>query len=515
MIFLRDKERITEMMKRIFAVLLLGCLLCLALAGCGKSDLEKSQSYMDNHPLKEKKLYSVSFCLVTDDAIDPFVLTGMQKAFNEYSEANYNIHVEFTNKTATQYATWLENEFKRVETAHAARLDAEAAAAANPTPAVPGSSGSGSLGSDIRDVYPEIAEDQFDIIYIADYSMLSSLVRAGRLRDLTAEMNSKEYRLIKKQMTESFFDKSVLGGKIYAVPNCRVMSNYKYMRINVEKAKEFNYLFKENFTDSSSTNMLSDVLTNKGYDAEDYIQKNKTGELLCNYNYRYVLEEDGAWWVYASANEQLPKIKQSDLMNGMLAITSYAYVDNNGTNATTEDDVCPAVRILYAINTERALHTILQYGVPGLTYNLKTVVDDEGNKTTVVSIPDDADYTYNVDPKYTGNIFSLYPTEEEYENNTQYGNRMQNIETVITKDIFALSAVSSTEGCTATVNASFGKVGETVTFTATPAEGYHFVKWYVMLEDTPDVLSTNAVYQHEVESSDIEITAEFAADGAE
>ena len=101
------------MMKRVFAVLLLVCIFCLALAGCGKTDLEKSEDYMQSHPLKEKKLYSISFCLVSDAAIDPVVLTGMQAEFNRYTEANYNIHVEFVNKTAAEYAAWLSQEGRR------------------------------------------------------------------------------------------------------------------------------------------------------------------------------------------------------------------------------------------------------------------------------------------------------------------------------------------------------------------------------------------------------------------
>ena len=73
--------------------------------------------------------------------------------------------------------------------------------------------------------------------YIANYDMLASLVRAGRLRDLTAELTSNDYRLIKKHMTEKFFEASKLAGKFYAVPNCRVMADYKYLRVNVAKAQ--------------------------------------------------------------------------------------------------------------------------------------------------------------------------------------------------------------------------------------------------------------------------------------
>ena len=554
------------MMKKILAVLLLGCLLCLALAGCGKTDLEKSKQYMDEHPLAEKKLYSVSFCLVSDAAIDPVVLSGMQAEFNRYTETNYNIHVEFVNKTASEYAAWLETKFASVEAAYAVReaakaemneakkvveqltetatesekitasanyyallasyrvtigkwtaevaaevkgyTDAALAAVANgdvkegkkavnaaANAIAVHSSSSGSIGSDVREVYPEITDDQFDIIYIENYAMLSSLVRAGRLRELTEDLNSKDYRLIKKQMAEKFFEGAKIGGRIFAVPNCRVMADYKYLRVNVEKANYYNYRFQKEITDYTSTSMLRQAITNEGGDFNDYVQNALAG----GYNYRNELAEDGAWWVYASANEQLPQINQSDLMNGMLAVTAYTYVDDGGTVLTTADDYYPAVKILYAINSEPALHTVLQYGVPGMTYTLKTVGD---NQIVVEKL--DLGYTYDVDVKYTGNVFSLYPTEKEYNEGAARADRTQTAETVIARDVFSMAATSSTEGCIAEPNAPFGKIGETVTFTATPAEGYRFVKWYLkgVDGDPDDDRSESAVYQHVVLKGD-------------
>lgn len=558
------------MMKRVFAVLLLVCIFCLALAGCGKTDLEKSEDYMQSHPLEEKKLYSISFCLVSDAAIDPVVLTGMQAEFNRYTEANYNIHVEFVNKTAAEYAAWLETKFTSVEAAYAVRTAAKAEMneakkvveqltdsstdgeritananyyallaayrvtigkwTADVSAAVKGhtdaalaavangeikgakselnaalevitanSTSTGSIGSDIREVYPEITEDQFDIIYIENYEMLFSLVRAGRLRELTDDLNSKDYRLIKKQMTEKFFEGARIDGRIFAVPNCRVLADYKYLRVNVEKANYYNYRFQKEITDYSSTSMLRQAIDNEGSNSDDYVQRNLAG----NYNYRNELAEDGAWWVYASVNEQLPQINQSDLMNGMFAITSYTYVDDGGTVLTTDDDYYPAVKILYALNSEPALHTVLQYGAPGMTYSLKTVVGANGEKQTIVE-KIDGGYTYNVDVKYTGNIFSLYPTEEEYNNGTQKGNQTQTTETVITRNVFGMKATSSTEGCTAGPDVPFGKTGETVTFTATPAEGYRFVQWYLkgVDGDPDDIRSTDAVYHHVVAKGD-------------
>ncbi len=574
------------MIKRIFAVLLLGCMLCLVFAGCGKTSLEKSQDYMNMHPLEEDKLYSVSFCLVSDAAIDPVVLSGMQAEFNRYTESNYGIHVEFTNVTAAQYAAWLEQKFTAVEAAHAVRVAEEAevnaakaeyervlkledaktidkltaalnyyvanaaylaktenwseetaseinahldaardALAQNKTTtasnelnsadwlirlAKAGGKNSGSIGSDIREVYPEIRDDQFDIIYIESYEMLSSLIRAGRLRDMTEDLNSKDYRLIKKQMTEKFFEASKLGGKIYAVSSCRVLANYHYMRVNVAKANEANYSLKKELSDYDSTSMLRERITADGGNITDYIQNDVQGD----YNYRTTLEEDGAWWVYASVTSQLPLIKQTDLMNGMLAVTSFTYVDDGGTKLTQEDDFCPAIKLLYALYSEKALHTVLQYGQLGLTYALDTV--ENGNeKATVVEKITTTGYTYDVDPKYTGNSFSLYPTREEYENGTQNANKIQNSETRITTEIYSVDVASTNEGCTAAVSSGFGKVGETVTLTATPAEGYKFVHWFIKGEDgeEDDIKSTSAEYAYTIIAANVTITAQFEAIG--
>ena len=479
------------MMKRVFAVLLLGCLLCLALAGCGKTDLDKSQDYLDSHPLKEKSLYSVSFCLVSDELIAPEALSGMQDHFNRYTEANYNIHVEFTNVKASEYAAWLDEKFTAVEEAYEAAADRAAELEAQYQEYIKNGDNqaaaalieeargaNGNLGSDIRDVYPEILPYQFDLIYIQDYNMLSSLVEARRLRDLYPELTSVDYRLIKKNMTERFFDAATLNDTIYAVPNCRVMANYSYLRVNAEKAKSLNQI-ESMLSTYSSTRYLRAGIQELGDDPADFVQRNLVGD----YAYRETLAEKDAngnatWWVYSSADEQRPTINQTDLFKGAFAVTSYAVVDGKNPQ-TTDDDFCPAVKILYEIDTNPALHTILQYGIPGMTYTLKQVA--EGGKTaTVVSKINDTGFTYEIDPKYTGNLFSLYPTEEEFAAGAQDNARRQNEDTIVKKEIYGVTVtVKQPEGagCTASANRPFTKLTETVSVSATPAKGYVFKQW--------------------------------------
>ena len=555
------------MMKKVVAVLLLGCMLCLALAGCGKTDLQKSQEYMDSHPLQEKKLYSVSFCLVSDEAIDASLLSGMQESFNRYAEENYNIHVEFTNVTAAEYGDWLDARFEEVAAASAARKTAEeaasaalatyveiakegtavevyaalaaysaavaaayagavpdvadaasaaaeaatyaeeaaaaaakedqeatfqaamsASAAASAAAQAAGYAGAGSLGSDVRKVYPQIGRDQFDIIYIADYDSLCELVEAGRLRNLYGELTGKDYRLIKKSMTEHFFNCAILNETLYAVPNCRVMAKYKYMRVNAEKAIALNYPLESCFTDYQSTTILQAGIKALGEEPADYVQRTLIGD----YAERFALAEDGAWWVYSTETEQRPAINQTDLFNGALAVTSFAYVDDNGTKLTQEDDFCPAVKILYEIDSDPALHTILQYGVPGITYNLKTAESGD-RKGTVVSLLE-TEASYRVDKKYTGNSFSLYPTEEEFAANAQEYDRRQNADTTVKQNIYDVNVTidqPKDAQCAVTISRPFAKNNQKVLLTAVPAEGYEFKEWTVGTTDENEAMTEN------------------------
>ena len=159
-------------------------------------------------------------------------------------------------------------------------------------------------------------------------------------------------------------------------------------------------------------------------------------------------------------------------------MTSYAVVDGMNTQ-TTDDDFCPAVKILYEIDTNPALHTILQYGVPGMSYTLKQVA--EGGKTaTVVSKINDTGFTYEIDPKYTGNVFSLYPTEEEFAAGAQDNARRQNEDTIVKNEIYGVTVTVKQPdgaGCTASANRPFTKLTQTVSVSATPAEGYVFKQW--------------------------------------
>ena len=61
------------------------------------------------------------------------------------------------------------------------------------------------------------------------------------------------------------------------------------------------------------------------------------------------------------------------------------------------------MEVIYEINTDKALRTILEYGVENATFTL-----DKG----IVKMKENPAYIYQVNTLYTGNVFALYPTEE-------------------------------------------------------------------------------------------------------
>lgn len=456
------------MMKRILGMLLLTCMLCLVLAGCGESDLDKSKDYINqNKPTAENPKITLSFYLVTDTLLETKSLAQMQSAFNAITETQFKTHVEFINVTASEYEATLASELNRVEDAIES-----------------GSQGGSGSGNEITE-YPRVKDTQMDIVLITSFDQLSDMIEKQQVLDLTSYIESTTYRMIKSTVTEPVLYGAALGGKYYAIPNAHVMGEYTYLLVDKNVAADY-YYREGDITDWESTKGLRDKLTA----AEVYDYSSDTPCYDVNAPVRLVKGQYADRVSYADGNylyiESQPTVKKSEIFSSAFAISSYTVSAER------------AMQVLYAINTNKTLRTILQYGVAGTTYLL-----EDG----VVTLKNDSGYVYDINSLYTGSIFALYPCADKSETAEKMAEwKKQTDELIVENDIVALT-VSATEGGKVLGGNIYRKgAGKSVTVQAVADEGATFSGWFLNDEET--AVSTSLTYTFTL-NADAKLVAKF------
>ena len=391
------------MMKRILSLSLLLVVVCLALVGCGKSDIEKSKEYIEENDLvNNNPKLTLSFCLVTDSKLNVAALSTMENQFNALLEISHNTHLDFINLTTAEYASYLESKLEAVKDAR-----------------------ENDDGSDADDIvlgnaFPEVKDTQFDILLITSFDMLIDLVNDGHIYELTDFLESTKYRNIKNYVTESFLTEAQLDERSFAIPNCTLMGEYTYLLVDKAAAAKYGYFIESDFTDWESTAELRAAIEEAGdYTFTSDEDPNAPVRLVKgNYETRATFGSN----VYSYV-EKTPSANRSVIFNSMLAISAYSVNPDR------------AMQILYAINSVPEYRTMLQYGVLNTTYNLKN---------GVVEIPANAPYTYTVNPYYVGNLFALYPCKDLGQTAAlMEGWKLQNNELTFTDDLPAYTLPES------------------------------------------------------------------------
>ena len=376
------------MMKRVLSLSLLLAMVCLVLVGCGKTELQKSQEYIENNELiNENPKVTLSFCLVTDTKLNVAALSTMENQFNALLEVSHNTHLDFVNLTTAEYASYLESKFEAVEAAREA-----------------------DDGSDADDIvlgnaFPEVKDTQFDILLITSFDMLTDLIDEGRLYELSDMLKSTKYRNIKNYVTESFLEAAKLDDRTFAISNCTLQGEYTYLLVDKAEAAKYGYFIASDFTDWESTADLRASVEAAGGNVADVVRL-----VEGNYEMRSTFSADDYWYV-----EETPTADRSIVFESMFAISAYSINPDR------------AMQVLYAINSNPDYRTMLRYGVLNTTYR---VVNG------VVQIPENIPYSYAGSTLYSGNFFALYPCAELGETAAlMAGWKIQNSELIFIDDL--------------------------------------------------------------------------------
>ncbi len=231
------------MKKRVLALLLCALIvLPLILTSCGGTEDPTDTT------VKEEEAYlppvSLNFYIITDDRTDKDeAVELMEQAFNQVSikEKDYKTKVHFVFCTADEYEQIVYEKLEACENSTSrAPSDVYQEWVENPE-----------LTYDVNEIglredkYPDILDNQMDILLITSREMHDKLKKDGQILDLTAALADKN-KAINSHINSNLLNGSRTDGSLYAVPNNVLIGTYKYIIVN-KKLVDMVYMDQTNF----------------------------------------------------------------------------------------------------------------------------------------------------------------------------------------------------------------------------------------------------------------------------
>ena len=236
------------MKKRVLALLL--CLLMvlpMMLTSCDNSDNP------DNTTKEEESVYvkpaTLNFYIV-GEAVSDSAAAAMQEAFNARSVSLFKTKVEFIFCTAEEYKAKVKADLDAADA-----ISGESAATKFENAEVETSLNM--LNVPIE-TYPEIYDNQVDILLINSKEMFDELRAEGYLADITEKLKT-DFSDIPQRVNSNLIDGAAVNGKMYAVPNNVLVGHYEYVLVHKDMAYLAAYLQEKDFLTFNDTSK-KDVL---------------------------------------------------------------------------------------------------------------------------------------------------------------------------------------------------------------------------------------------------------------
>ena len=219
------------MKKRVFSLLLcLVMVLSVVLTGCGKKVIEPPEQSGDN--------YTLSMWIISEDKVEKKVADAVTAELNELIESSLKTRLSITYLTKAEYETKLAEAITNFKSPTTEETDGAATTETTATTDTTSSEGSG-----FQPKFPEVLENQVDIIYIEGEEMYTRFKENGWIRELDSIIASRsENKPLKEYVSAAYLSAIKLDGKTtYAIPNNNTIGDYTYMLMNKELMGEYFY----------------------------------------------------------------------------------------------------------------------------------------------------------------------------------------------------------------------------------------------------------------------------------
>lgn len=309
--------------------------------------------------------------------------------------------------------------------------------------------------------YPDVLDTQLDIVLLRSYDEYVSSVKDGNLRDLDSYIfgDGSRYSNISKTVLKSVFDQLKVNGKTYGMPNNHLYGDeYQYILVNKELLDSYDGLKKDAIENVLSCEEFIKFVGEKGESGT--VPFVASADDVANFVYftsgegQSVLGTDGntpayvfssdAYNSYVSFYKRLNDLSyvKSELGEDEKAAVMVFYGTNTdvaayedeyyaiktGNPVAYDDNVFASIfaissysanydrsmRILYLLQSNTEIRTLLQYGIKGEDYNIE--YNDDGEQK--IALNPESPYKMNI--LYTGNGYATYPgdglTMSDWEN---------------------------------------------------------------------------------------------------
>ncbi len=447
------------MKKRIFSLIMaLLMLMAVVLTGCSneKSDDEKRRE----NASKGDKALTLSIWIPTEaDTNDPkFVerLTAVENGINDII-ASTNTKIKLVAISDAEYEAKLNEKLtysknsgltKPIIVSETYVNDAE--------PIYPDESNKEDYFYQIK--YPALLDNQIDICLIRDYATYSNLANGGYLYALNAYVTSEtaSYPRVKKIIRDEVLKPLILKNNLYAIPNNRAYAPDCYQYIMIDKAlateagvtvdpanitsildceeiitkiaalnvsgvvpyvggpqyapgvtywaPEGSSSLITTATDSTKPITITDneaymsymafyKMLNDGKNAADHLVE---GEKAGVFHYTGTLAGAQAYAEnYYTIKVGNPVMTEKEVYGSMFAITDYSINYDR------------AMSVLFTLNTNEKIRTLLQYGIEDVDYILDYTEDEENPKIRQIR-DENGHVVYDMNNDYMGNGYITY-----------------------------------------------------------------------------------------------------------
>ena len=275
------------MKKRLFCLFL--CLLMvlpLVMTSCSSKTDEDAEN--DITSTASEAAVSLSMWVVSDEKIPADRIAKVTEAINAITKSKFKTQLVINYLTTEEYSTVIADNIQKYEQSRKNQGAVAETETTKKDEVVTDETMTNELGMSVIK-YPDLLQNQVDIVYVAGEEMYIDFINKGWLAELDTELSSSSKK-ISEYISSTLLSAAKYNGTTYAIPNNRVIGEYNYMLLDKElmdKYAQDGYI---------STNMIDGLYNENLYPFLDIISMWEPDVIPIDASYEYCLSLLAYYW---------------------------------------------------------------------------------------------------------------------------------------------------------------------------------------------------------------------------